>query len=60
MNGSRATIYQYFTSKEDIYTELVRECEDAVLAHAHTLADLGPHAHGLRSLRRWLHCTNGR
>jgi len=54
MGGSRATIYQYFTSKEDIYAELVRECEDTVLVHARTLADLGPTARGLRSLRRWL------
>ncbi|WP_083266936.1 MULTISPECIES: TetR/AcrR family transcriptional regulator [Mycolicibacterium] len=55
VGGSRATIYQYFTSKEEIYAELVRECEDAFLAHAHTLADLGPHAEGLRNLRRWMH-----
>lgn len=55
MGGSRATIYQYFTSKEDIYAELVRECEDTVLAHAHTLAELGPHAQGLQNLRRWLY-----
>ena len=54
MGRSRATIYQYFTSKEDIYAELVRECEDAVLVHARTLADLGPTAEGLRNLRRWL------
>lgn len=55
MGGSRATIYQYFTSKEDIYAELVRECEDTVLAHAHTLTDLGPHVQGLHNLRRWLY-----
>jgi AcrR family transcriptional regulator len=54
MGGSRATIYQYFTSKEDIYAELVRECEDTVLVHARTLANLGPTAPGLRNLRRWL------
>lgn len=55
VGGSRATIYQYFTSKEDIYAELVRECEDAVLEHARTLTDLGPDAQGLRNLSRWLH-----
>lgn len=55
VGGSRATIYQYFTSKEDIYVELVRECEDAVLEHARTLTDLGPDAPGLRDLSRWLY-----
>jgi len=55
LGGSRATIYQYFTSKEDIYVELVRECEVAVLEHARTLTGLGPHAQGLRNLGRWLH-----
>lgn len=55
MGRSRATVYQYFTSKEAIYAELVLECEDAVLAHARTLGGLGPHAEGLRNLRVWLH-----
>jgi AcrR family transcriptional regulator len=54
VGGSRATIYQYFESKDDIFRELVRQCEPAVLEHADRLKRLGPDAAGVRSLHRWL------
>ncbi|WP_407687060.1 TetR/AcrR family transcriptional regulator [Mycobacterium sp. HUMS_1102779] len=54
VGGSRATIYQYFESKDDIFRELVRQCEPAVLEHATRLGRLGPDADGVRSLHRWL------
>ncbi|ORV50548.1 hypothetical protein AWC03_23330 [Mycobacterium europaeum] len=54
VGGSRATIYQYFESKDDIFRELVRQCEPAVLEHAARLGRLSPDAAGMRSLHRWL------
>ncbi|GAC1395391.1 MAG: hypothetical protein NVSMB60_01380 [Mycobacterium sp.] len=55
LGGSRATVYQYFESKEEIYAELVRDCQQAVVEHAHSLGPLGAGEDGLNSLRRWLH-----
>jgi len=54
VGGSRATIYQYFESKDDIFRELIRQCEPAVLEHAARLGRLSPEAAGVRSLHRWL------
>jgi AcrR family transcriptional regulator len=54
VGGSRATIYQYFESKDDIFRELVRQCEPAVLEHAARLGRLSPDAAGMRSLHQWL------
>jgi AcrR family transcriptional regulator len=55
VGGSRATIYQYFKSKEEIYVELVHECEQAVLDHGRNLGRLGPDEQGLHNLSQWLH-----
>lgn len=51
---SRATIYQYFESKGEIYLELFSRAEPAVLEHARGLGRLGPTRDGLHQLRRWL------
>lgn len=55
VGGSRATIYQYFESKDDIFRDLVHQCEPAVLDHARRLGQLGPHPEGIANLRDWLH-----
>lgn len=52
--GSRATVYQYFESKDEIYVELAEACRSTVLDHARSLGRLGPDAAGLAELRRWL------
>ena len=54
VGGSRATVYQYFAGKDEIFVELTRRGEHAVLEHVGRLQGLGPHADGLRSLRRWV------
>ncbi|EUA51328.1 bacterial regulatory s, tetR family protein [Mycobacterium xenopi 3993] len=38
VGGSRATVYQYFESKEAIFAELASKCEPAVLEHGQQLA----------------------
>lgn len=55
VGGSRATIYQYFESKDDIFRDLVHQCEPAVLDHARRLGQLGPQPEGIANLRDWLH-----
>lgn len=52
--GSRATVYQYFEDKSDIYRELAAQCVPAVLEHAGELKSLGPDATGISNLHRWL------
>ncbi|MEB3070693.1 TetR/AcrR family transcriptional regulator [[Mycobacterium] vasticus] len=52
--GSRATVYQYFESKDAILAELAAPCREAVLDHGHSLGRLGPDEAGLRELHRWL------
>lgn len=52
--GSRATVYQYFEDKEDIYRELAAQCVPAVLDHAARLGPLGPDVKGIRNLFSWL------
>jgi AcrR family transcriptional regulator len=54
VGGSRATVYQYFESKEAIFAELAGKCEPAVLEHGQRLGRLGPDIEGMRNLHRWL------
>jgi AcrR family transcriptional regulator len=51
---SRATLYQYFENKEQIFSELADQAADELLAAIRRPADLSPTAGGYRSLRRWL------
>jgi AcrR family transcriptional regulator len=53
-NASRATVYQYFAGKEDIFRELSAVAARAVLEHGKDLGDLGPTADGFDALHRWL------
>ncbi|BBX17111.1 TetR family transcriptional regulator [Mycolicibacterium duvalii] len=53
-NSSRATVYQYFAGKEDIFRELSAVAGRAVLDHGGRLGDLGPTADGIDALHRWL------
>ncbi|OFB37142.1 hypothetical protein BA059_20705 [Mycolicibacterium sp. (ex Dasyatis americana)] len=52
--GSRATVYQYFESKDDIRLALVRECDTDLLDHAKRLTSLGPSLAGLTVMTNWL------
>ncbi len=52
--ASRATVYQYFAGKEEIFRELSALAERAVLAHGEHLRDLGPTVDGMNALHRWL------
>ena len=54
VGGSRATIYQYFQSKQEIFVELFRQARPAVLEHGRNLGSLGPDAAGIRNLYAWL------
>lgn len=47
-------MYQYFTSKDEIYLELAQQCRPMVFGHARGLGRLGPDEAGLRELHRWL------
>lgn len=51
---SRATVYQYFAGKEDIFRELSAVAEADVLVHGEQLGDLGPTVDGIGELHRWL------
>jgi len=51
---SRAALYQYFESKEDIFIELLRECGAALLRVIQRLGPLGPTAAGYDNLHWWL------
>ena len=53
-NASRATVYQYFAGKEDIFRELSIASERDVLIHGERLGDLGPTEDGVRALHHWL------
>lgn len=53
-NASRATVYQYFAGKEEIFRELSAVAGRAVLEHGEQLGDLGPTAEGFAALHRWL------
>ena len=52
--ASRATVYQYFAGKEDIFRELSAASERDVLAHGERLGALGPTADGVGALHEWL------
>jgi AcrR family transcriptional regulator len=53
-NASRATVYQYFAGKEDIFRELSAVAERDVLVHGEQLGELGPTIAGVDELHRWL------
>jgi AcrR family transcriptional regulator len=52
--ASRATVYQYFAGKEEIFRELSAAAGHDVLAHAERLSGLGPTVAGVDALHRWL------
>ncbi|MGD9704587.1 MAG: TetR/AcrR family transcriptional regulator [Acidimicrobiia bacterium] len=51
---SRATLYQYFESKEAIFIELMDESGGALSRVTRRLGRLGPHAEGYDNLHWWL------
>lgn len=51
---ARATLYQYFESKEQIFVHLLEECGAAVVDVTRRLGDLGPTPDGFANLRWWL------
>lgn len=53
--ASRATIYQYFADKDDVFRELANASEQALCEHGERLGRLEPTADGLRDLTRWMH-----
>ena len=53
-NSSRATVYQYFAGKEEIFRELSEAAGRAVLEHGDRLGDLGPTLDGFGALHDWL------
>lgn len=53
-NASRATVYQYFAGKEDIFRELSEAAGRDVLAHGARLGEMGPTVDGVGALHRWL------
>jgi AcrR family transcriptional regulator len=52
--ASRATVYQYFAGKDEIFRELSALAEHDVLEHGEHLSRLGPTVDGVESLHRWL------
>jgi AcrR family transcriptional regulator len=52
--ASRATVYQYFAGKEEIFRELSALAERDVLAHGEQLGQLAPTIDGMTSLHYWL------
>jgi AcrR family transcriptional regulator len=53
-NASRATVYQYFAGKEEIFRELSALAERDVLAHGEHLGQLAPTVDGVHALHHWL------
>ncbi|MCU1615650.1 MAG: putative TetR-family transcriptional regulator, partial [Frankiales bacterium] len=51
---SRATLYQYFESKERIFLELIEECGSALRRVARRIGALGPTEAGFQNLHWWL------
>ncbi|WP_409330840.1 TetR/AcrR family transcriptional regulator [Trujillonella humicola] len=51
---SRATLYQYFESKEQIFVELMDECGAALRRVARRIGALGPTRAGFHNLHWWL------
>lgn len=52
--ASRATIYQYFADKGEIFRELSAASARDVLEHVEQLTGLGPTVDGVDALHRWL------
>src|SRR6202012_882543 len=53
-HASRATVYQYFAGKEEIFGELSALAGRDVLTHGEHLDGLGPTVDGVDGLQRWL------
>jgi AcrR family transcriptional regulator len=51
---SRATLYQYFESKDEIFIELLAECGSALMRVVRRLGPLGPTAEQFDNLHWWL------
>lgn len=51
---SRATLYQYFPGKDEIFVELLNECGAALIRVARRIGQLGPTEIGLDNLHWWL------
>jgi AcrR family transcriptional regulator len=51
---SRAALYQYFESKEQIFVELIEECGGALRRVARRIGPLGPTRGGFENLHWWL------
>lgn len=51
---SRATLYQYFRNKEEVFFELMRESAGQLQQHVRGLGRLGPDPEGFENLRNWL------
>lgn len=51
---SRATLYQYFESKEALFVELIDASGARLLKLVSSLGALGPSAEGFAALRRWV------
>ncbi len=51
---SRATLYQYFESKDGVFAELLEECGAALMRLIRRLGPLGPTAEGFDNLHWWL------
>ncbi|WP_078503657.1 TetR/AcrR family transcriptional regulator [Streptomyces sulphureus] len=51
---SRATLYQYFESKDEIFRELMEECGAALHRVVRRLGPLGPTEQGFDNLHWWL------
>src|ERR1700742_5372637 len=53
-HASRATVYQYFAGKEEIFGELSAMAERDVLEHSQHLGGLGTTVDEMNALPRWL------
>ncbi len=51
---SRATLYQYFESKEALFIELIEESGESLLRLLESLGPLGPTAEGFAGLSAWV------
>jgi len=56
---SRATVYQYFESKEAVFIELMNASGEALHRLNRSLGELGPTADGYTNLHSWLHGWSG-
>ena len=51
---SRATLYQYFSNKEEIFTELLETCGSELMRLVRRLGPLGPTVQGFETLHWWI------